>query len=426
MGNSDYLIVTIAVLFSAFFSGMEIAFIASNKIRLEIIKRKKGLNSRILKLFTENPNQYISTMLVGNNIALVVYGVFMAKILEPKILVWVHNEFLILLLQTLISTLIILIVAEFLPKALFRMISNSSLRFFAGPIAIFYFLFYPIVRFSLRLAHFLSSTFLGVQLSREKTQPVIRKVDLDDIISESSENQNVDEDIDTELKIFQNALDFSAVKLRECMIPRTEIVAVEQDTSIENLTALFVETGFSKIFIYKESIDNIIGYVSSQDLFKAPKSIRKMIRKVPFVPETMAAQNLLKIFIKERKNLAVVVDEFGAISGIVAFEDILEEIFGEIEDEYDNVEMVAKKLSDGSFVCSGRMEIDALNEQFDFGLRENDEYETLAGYILHHHGSFPHKGEIITDLEDDGNRYEILRASDTRIELIKVIPVGKS
>ncbi len=426
MGNSDYLIVTIAVLFSAFFSGMEIAFITSNKIRLEIIKRKKGLNSQILKLFTENPTQYISTMLVGNNIALVVYGIFMAKILEPKILVWVHNEFLILLLQTLISTLIILIVAEFLPKALFRMISNSSLRFFAGPIAVFYFLFFPIVRFSLQLAYFLSRVFLGVQLSREKTQPVIRKVDLDNIISESSENQNVDEDIDTELKIFQNALDFSAVKLRECMIPRTEIIAVEQDTSIENLTARFVETGFSKIFIYKESIDNIIGYVSSQDLFKAPKSIRKMIRKVPFVPETMPAQNLLKIFIKERKNLAVVVDEFGAISGIVAFEDILEEIFGEIEDEYDNVEMVAKKLSDGSFVFSGRMEIDALNEQFDFDLKENDEYETLAGYILHHHGSFPHKGEIITDLEDDGNCYEILRASDTRIELIKVTPVKKS
>ena len=421
MGDLSYLI--IAVVFSAFFSGMEIAFISSNKIRIEIIKKRKGITSRILKLFTENPNQYISTMLVGNNIALVIYGILMSKILEPRIALWVNdNDFLILLIQTLISTLIILITAEFLPKALFRMVSNSSLRVFAVPVAFFYYLFYPIVKFSLRLAHFLSKTFLGVQLSREKSQPVVSKMDLDDIIAENTENMSVDEDMDNELKIFQNALDFSDVKLRECMIPRTEVIAVDQTTSIDKLTDLFVETGYSKIFIYEDSIDSIIGYVSSLDLFKAPKSIKKMIRKAPIVPETMAAQNLLQIFIRERRSLAVVVDEFGGTSGIVSFEDILEEIFGEIEDEHDIVDVVAKKLSDGSYVISGKMEIDAINEQFDLGLEESDEYETLAGYILNHYGNFPKQGEVITDLVEDRNTYQILRASDTRIELVKVIP----
>ncbi len=415
--------ILLAILFSAFFSGMEIAFISSNKIRLEITKKQKNLRSRILKTFTENPNQFISTMLIGNNIALVVYGIYMAMALEPIIIRWVGDfEFLILLIQTLISTLVILITAEFLPKALFRLVSNTLLRAFAIPTALFYYLFYPVVIFSLQLSHGLAKVLLGVNLSREKRSTVISKMDLDDILSENSEQIEQDEEIDNELKIFQNALDFSSVKLRECMVPRTDVIAVEQDTSIDELTNLFVNTGYSKIFIFKESIDSIIGYVSSLDLFKSPKSIKTMIRKAPIVPETMAAQNLLSTFIQEKKSMAVVVDEFGGTSGIVSFEDILEEIFGEIEDEHDTVDVVAKKLSDGSYVLSGKIEIDTINEQFDLELEESDSYETLAGYILHHYGNFPKQGEIITDIGEKGNSYQILRASETRIELVKLIP----
>jgi len=412
-----------AIILSAFFSGMEIAFISSNKIRLEITKKQKNLTSRLLKTFTENPNQFISTMLIGNNIALVIFGIYMAKTLEPTIVNIIGDfDFLILLIQTIISTFIILITAEFLPKTLFRIVSNSLLRAFAVPTAFFYYLFYPFVIFSLHLAHWISRLFLGVDLSREKNKNVISKMDLDDILSENNEHVNVDEDIDNELKIFQNALDFSSVKLRECMVPRTDIVAVEQATSIEALTDLFVETGYSKIFIYQESIDQIVGYVSSLDLFKSPKSIKPMMRKVPFVPETMAAQNLLETFIQEKRSIAVVVDEFGGTSGIVSFEDILEEIFGEIEDEHDVEDLVAKRMSDGSYLFSGKMEIDHINEKFELEMMESDEYETLAGYILSHYGNFPKQGEVITDIEDDLNTYQILKASETRIELVKIIP----
>lgn len=412
-----------AIVLSAFFSGMEIAFISSNKIRLEITKKQKNLTSSLLKTFTENPNQFISTMLIGNNIALVVYGIYMAKLMEPTIINVVGDyDFLILLIQTILSTIIILITAEFLPKTLFRIVSNSLLRAFAVPTAFFYYLFYPFVIFSLNLAHWLSRFFLGVDLSREKNRNVISKMDLDDILSENNEHVNQDDNIDNELKIFQNALDFSSVKLRECMVPRTDIVAVEQNTSIEELTDLFVKTGYSKIFIFQDSIDQIVGYVSSLDLFKSPKSIKPMMRKVPFVPETMAAQNLLETFIQEKRSIAVVVDEFGGTSGIVSFEDILEEIFGEIEDEHDVEDLVAKRLSDGSYLFSGKMEIDHINEKFDLELMESEEYETLAGYILSNYGNFPKQGEVITDIEDDLNSYQILKASETRIELIKIIP----
>ncbi|MEA1874467.1 MAG: hemolysin family protein [Bacteroidota bacterium] len=421
MGDLPFIV--LAVLLSAFFSGMEIAFISSNKIRLEIAKKQKNLTSKLLKIFTENPNQFISTMLIGNNIALVIFGIYMAKVLEPTIIKIIGNyDLLILFIQTIISTVIILITAEFLPKTLFRIVSNLLLRVFAVPTAFFYFLFYPFVIFSLHLAHWFSRIFLGVDLSCEKNQNVISKMDLDDILSENSEHVEQDEDIDNELKIFQNALDFSSVKLRECIVPRIDIVAVEQATSIEELTDLFVETGYSKIFIYKESIDQIVGYVSSLDLFKSPKSIKPIMRKTPFAPETMAAQNLLETFIQEKRSIAVVVDEFGGTSGIVSFEDILEEIFGEIEDEHDIEDLVAKQLSDGSFLFSGKMEIDHINEQFELDVLESDEYETLAGYILSNYGNFPKQGEVITDIEDDLNSYQIIKASETRIELVKIIP----
>jgi CBS domain containing-hemolysin-like protein len=420
MEDLPFLIITI--LFSAFFSGMEIAYISSNKIRIEILKKQKNLNSRILTLFTENPSQYISTMLVGNNIALVIYGILMAGLLKPVIYNWVgNNDFVILLIQTLISTLIILVFGEFLPKTLFRTISDSSLRFFSIPLVIFFYLFYPVVLFSLTISQFLSRHLFGIRLSQEKSQTIISKMDLGDIIHDTQELSN-EQHIDNEFKIFQNALDFNEVKLRECMVPRTEIVAVDEKSGIKELAKLFVETGYSKIFIYKESVDQIIGYVNSIDLFKSPKSIQKMLHHAPIVPETMAAQNLLKIFIQKKRSIAVVVDEFGGTSGIVSFEDILEEIFGEIEDEHDTVDVVSQEQPDGSFIFSGKMEIDAINEQYGMELEESDEYETLAGYILNHYGNFPKQGEIIKNIASDKNTYQILKASDTRIELVKLIP----
>jgi CBS domain containing-hemolysin-like protein len=361
-------------------------------------------------------------MLVGNNIALVVYGIFMASLIKPTLTSWVgENDFVILLLQTLISTLIILISAEFIPKTLFRTISDSSLKIFALPIAFFYYLFFPIVKFSLRLSNILSSVFLGVKPVGTLDATVIKKVDLGIIIEENEERFDNDSEMDNELKIFKNALDFSEVRLRECMVPRTEIVSVELSASIEELTKMFVDTGRSKIFVYQDSVDKILGYVSSSDLFRSPKSIKKMVRNVPIVTETMAAQNLLELFIKERRSIAVVVDEFGGTSGIVSFEDILEEIFGEIEDEHDKVDIVENVLSDGSFVFSGRIEIDRLNDKFDLNLVESDSYETLAGYILNHYGNFPTQGEVITNIENDDNTYQILKATDTRIELVKII-----
>ncbi|MDA3820474.1 MAG: hemolysin family protein [Candidatus Delongbacteria bacterium] len=420
MNLLPYILITL--LFSAFFSVMEIAFISSNKLRLEITKKENKLSSKILSHFSEYPSRYISTMLVGNNIALVIYGILMATLLKPDIARLVNDhDGLILLIQTIISTLIILVFAEFIPKVLFKTVSNQSLKLFAVPLAFFYMIFYPIVRISLWLST-LGTRLLGVKIKNVKQALVLSKVDLDDFISESNGEHEEEDSIDKELKIFQNALDFGDIRLRECMVPRTDIVAVDLNTDIPTLTQQFIESGYSKIFIFKDNIDSIVGYVRSHDLFKNPGSLKTMLRKPLIVPETMKAQDMLTLFIKENKNITVVVDEFGGTSGIVSIEDLLEEIFGEIEDEYDITDITEKQLPDGSYVFSGKIEIDYLNEKYDFNLKASDEYETLAGYLLYLHESFPNQGEIIRDPDYEKHAFQVLKSGTTRIELIKLIP----
>lgn len=418
---SDLIIIIISVLLSAFFSGMEIAFVSSNKLRLEITKKQGNTSSRILTRFTETPSRFISTMLVGNNIALVVYGVFMAKTLEPWIVGWAGNTaFIVLLIQTIISTLIILVTAEFMPKALFRIVSNASLRLFAIPIYVFYILFFPLVNFSLWLSGKLAWIFSGIDITEKNADYVARKVDIDHFINETNGNDKEEPQIDKKLKIFQNALDFSEIKIRECMVPRTEITAVHIDENLEQLRDLFIDTGYSKIFVYDDTIDKILGYVGSHDLFKSPKSIRNMLKKAPIVPESMSAQKLFELLLDEQKSIALVVDEFGGTSGIVSIEDILEEIFGEIEDEHDSNELIETQVSEKEFIFSGRLEIDQLNEKYHLGFSESEEYETLAGYILYHHGNIPSKGEELHIKDTRTFRFQMLRISSTRIELVKL------
>ncbi|MGC9331269.1 MAG: hemolysin family protein [Bacteroidales bacterium] len=402
---------------------MEIAFISSNKLRLEITKQENKLSSKILSHFSEYPSRYISTMLVGNNIALVIYGMLMATLLKPDIARLVNdNDSLILLIQTIISTLIILVFAEFIPKVLFKTVSNQSLKLFAVPLAFFYIFFYPIVRISLWLST-IGNRLLGVKIKNVKQAQVLSKVDLDDFISESS---GEDEEKDSIEKIFQNALDFGDIRLRECMVPRTDIVAVDLNTDIPTLTQQFIESGYSKIFIYKGNIDSIVGYVRNHDLFKNPESLKSMMRKPLIVPETMKAKDMLTLFIKENKNIAVVVDEFGGTSGIVSIEDLLEEIFGEIEDEYDTTDIIEKQLPDGNYVFSGKVEIDYLNDKYNLNLKTSDEYETLAGYLLYIYESFPNQGEIIRDPNYEKYTFQVLKSGSTRIELIKLICAGQN
>lgn len=419
----DWIIIFVSILFSAFFSGMEIAFITSNKLRLELASKESGLRSRILSLFNNNPSRYISAMLIGNNLVLVVYGIFMAKILEFPISQYVNNEFYILLLQTIISTLIILFLGEFLPKTLFRAVSNSALRTFSIPLVIFYYLFYPIaaatVWFSSKVIRLISKS--GVDYTIEER--VFGKLDIDDII-EKSKTDNKQSKSSQELRMFQNAMDFSTIKLRECIIPRNNIVAIPINTDIPDVREKFIESGHSNILIFKDNIDQIEAYVNVKDIFKNPQKLRNIMRQVLIVPETMSAKKLFENLVKDNKSLAVVVDEFGSTSGMVTIEDILEEIFGEFEDEHDVPEMGVQITNDGDFILSGRQEIDAFNEEFGFDLSESDEYETMAGYILFHTGIFPKEGNVLT-IYDNGKtfKFKILKVQDTKIEKLMLYDI---
>jgi len=412
----DWIILFIAILFSAFFSGMEIAFAASNKLRLELASKETGISSKILALFNNNPSRYISAMLIGNNLVLVIYGIFMAKVLENPITQYVTNEFYVLLLQTLISTLIILFVGEFIPKTLFRAVSNSALKTFSIPLVIFYYLFYPIatatVWFSYKVIHLFSKSGVDYTI-RER---VFSKLDIEDII-EKSKAENKMSQSSQELRIFQNAMDFSTIKLRECIIPRNNIIAVSINTDIPELRDKFIESGHSNILVYKDNIDQIEAYVNVKDIFKNPQKLRNIMRQVLIVPETMSAKKLFENLVKENKSIAVVVDEFGSTSGMVTIEDILEEIFGEFEDEHDSPEMGVVITNDGNFILSGRQEIDIFNEEYGFDLTESDEYETIAGYILFHTGVFPKEGSILT-INDNGKnfKFKIIKLQDTKIE----------
>ncbi|MCZ4693865.1 HlyC/CorC family transporter [Ancylomarina euxinus] len=414
--NNLFIILAMLAL-SAFFSGMEIAFIAANKLRMELDRSKNTVTSRIINVFTSHPSHYISTMLVGNNIALVVYGIMMAKILEPTIALWVESELFIMTLQTLFSTFLILFTAEFLPKTLFRLNPNFSLNFFAVPVMFFYVIFYPVTVVIMMFSKSIISRVLNTDITEEAESRAFGKVDLDHLVQEGQDRQTVMEDEEHNMKLFRNALDFSNVKLRECFVPRTEIEAMEIGGEIQELTQRFIETGYSRIMIYKESIDNIIGYVHSSVLFRNPQSIKAALSRVLIVPETMAAHKLLKLFTREQKSVAIVVDEFGGTSGMVTIEDIMEEIFGEIEDEHDSIDLVEEQLSETEFIFSGRIEIDYLNDKYRLELPESDDFETLNGFIIFNHESIPSVNEII---RIEGFKIQIIEVSNTRISKVKL------
>ena len=409
----NWIIIVLALILSAFFSGMEIAFVTSNKLKLEIATKKDGFNSRVLALITKDSSQYISTMLVGNNLVNVVYSIFLAKVLAAP-LAPLGNEMLILLLQTVIATVIVLFVAEFLPKTLFRILSDSALKTFALPVAFFYFLFYPVVVISVWIARLITRIF-GVRIDDHQKNNMFSKVDIEDIIDNSTDFSSSAKSAQ-ELKIFQNAMDFSSIKLRECIIPRNKILAVQVNDSIEDVRRMFVETGHSNLLVYKENVDDIIGYVNIKDIFKNPQKLRNIMRQILVVPETMSAKKLFGRLITTNRSIAVVVDEFGSTCGIVTVEDILEEIFGEFEDEHDLHELSVVVNKDGNYVMSGLEDVETFNEEYGYSLTESDEYETIAGYIMYFSGNFPKTGEIVTINDNDVSyRFRILEIKGTKI-----------
>ena len=405
----------ITLLFTAFFSAAEIAFISSNKLLFELENKTSSITFKILNKFYSNGNQFISCMLLGNNIALVIYGLFMARALTPLMAQFLSGDLLILLIQLLIATVFILFAGEFIPKTVARFNPNFFLSLFAIPLYIIYIVLYPVSRFASWTAN-LILRILGVKISAGNNKGLGRH-DLDYFIQKTIEDAPENVELDTEVRFFQNAMEFSQVKVRDCMVPRTEIVAVGKEVSLEELTSKFVETGFSKIIVYEGDIDNIAGYIHSWELFVQPEDWTKSIVSLTVVPENMAANKLMKTMLAEKKSMVVVVDEFGGTSGIVTLEDLVEEIFGEIEDEHDIKLFTAKKLSDNTYVLSGRMEIDRVNEMFDLDIPESDEYITVAGYILNHYQNFPKLNETVMI---ERMEFKILRVTQTKIELVKL------
>lgn len=407
--------IVISMIFSAFFSGMEIAFVSSNRMLAEMDKDKQGFSSRLLQNFYHHPNNFVSTMLVGNNIALVVYGILIAQLFDNTIFKGMDAAFTVPA-DTILSTLIVLFTGEFLPKTLFKSNPNRLLTIFAIPAYLCYVVLWPISRFSTMLSRIILRIF-GFKVEKEKNDDAFTKVDLDYLVQTSIDNAENEDDIDEEVKIFQNALDFADTKVRDCMVPRTEIKAVEDNCSLDELMTVFVDSGKSKIIVYHEDIDHITGYIHSAEMFREPEKWLENIQQMPFVPETMTARKLMQMFLQQKKSLAVVVDEFGGTSGIVSLEDIVEEIFGEIEDEHDSSNLVAKRLSDGEYMLSGRLEIDAINEKFDLDLPESEDYMTLGGLILHYYQSFPKLNEIV---KIGRFEFRIIKNTMTKIELVKL------
>lgn len=418
MENAIYIIWSLV--FSAFFSGMEIAFVSSNKLRFELNKKQKDLTSSILSIFYRHPQRYISTMLVGNNISLVIYGILMAKILEPG-LGFLGNQFLITFTQTIIATILVLITGEFLPKTIFRINPNLWLRVFSWLLYTFYILLYPVSGFSSWLSIRILR-IIGVKVIQGSQENIFSRIDLNYLIQESFDNEQSETEFENEVKIFQNALDFSKVRLRDCFVPRTEIIALEYNTSLDTLKQTFIETGLSKIPIYKSDIDNIIGYIHSSEMFQHQNEWKKYINQIPIVPENMAAQKLMKIFMQQKKSIAVVVDEFGGTAGIITLEDIMEEIFGEIEDEHDNRDYTAEKTGENEYLLSGRLEVKNANTKFNLNIPESEEYDTIAGFILNHHQHFPKLNEV---LKIEGFSFKCVKVTNNRIELVKITVFNK-
>jgi CBS domain containing-hemolysin-like protein len=409
------ILILVSILFSAFFSGMEIAFISSNKLRIEIDKKQKKAFSALVSFFTKHPSRFIATMLVGNNVALVIYGITFAMLLEEPIrnMVGSNADAAVLLVQTLISTLIILLTAEFLPKTLFRINPNNSLRLMSPPIMLFYVILYPVTMLTIAISNFNMKYLLRISPDTETSEPVFGKVDLDHFLTTLKPEQITNGEETGELKIFKNALEFSGLKVRECMIPRTEVIALEVDSPLDDLAERFIETGLSRILIYSDTIDNVIGYVNSKDLFRKPERIKSHLKSIQIVPETLPVNKLLTGFIKDGKSIALVVDEFGGTSGMITTEDIIEEIFGEIEDEHDTSDLVEKELGKNLLLLSGRHEIDYLNEKYFLDIPVSEEYDTLAGYIIYHYESIPEKD---TTVEIDNFLITITDVSSNRIE----------
>ena len=401
---------------SAFFSGMEIAFVSSNRMLAEMDREGNGIAKKIISKFYNHPNGFVSTMLVGNNIVLVVYGILVARLFDSTIFSSLDDGMKVTA-DTLLSTLVILFTGEFLPKILFKNNANRLLSVFSVPAYLFYILLWPISRFSTLMSKCLLR-IVGIRMEAEADDEGFSKVDLDYLVQSSIENAHSDEEINEEVKIFQNALDFSDCKVRDCMVPRTEVNAVDvNDCTVDELMQKFVESGNSKIIVYEGDIDHIIGYIHSSEMFRNRDNWRQCVCKMPFVPETMAAQKLMHIFLQQKKSLGVVVDEFGGTSGIVSLEDIVEEIFGDIEDEHDSTKYIATQVGDNEYMLSARLEIDMVNDLFDLDLPESDDYMTVGGYILHEYQSFPKLNEVITI-----GRYEfrIIKSTMTKIELVKL------
>ncbi len=410
------LIIIVFLLLSAFFSGMEIAFVSSDRIRLELDKKEKGITGKILRKLTQSPSDFITTMLVGNNVALVVYGLFMGDLVTELLLKHIGklNSFNELLIQTVITTLVILFTAEFLPKVVFQLYSNKLLKFFAIPAYLIYLLFWPVTRFILWISNLILKLIFKTE--NNEVQQAISKMELGKFISEQLKDNKEEDDTYNELKILNNALDFADVKAREVMVPRIEIEAVDINTNIDELRKKFIETGMSKIIIYDDNIDNIIGYVHSFDMFKNPKNIAEVLRDVLFVPETIPINDLLNEMTKKKKNIAIVLDEYGGTSGLITLEDIIEEIFGEIEDEHDKNELFEKQLDEHTFILSGRHEIEDLNEKYNLDIPEDESYETLGGYILDKIGEIPEEGD-----EFDIDHFHIKINKTSPNQILKVI-----
>lgn len=426
--DTSIIIATIVILLlSGFFSGMEIAFVSSSKLRFEMDREEQGFSARLIDTFYRHPNSFISTLLVGNNIALVIYGILMAKIVSALILIplGIHqpdgncpNEALCLFLQTILATLIVLVTGEFLPKTLFRLNPNKMMRIFALPAYIFYIVLWPISKFTSSLGKLLL-WMMGKKVKKAEPEKTFSREDLDYLIQSNIDKAADEEDIEDEVKIFQNALDFSSVKVRDCIVPRTEITAVPVDTSLQGLRMQFVESGHSKIIVYKEDIDDIVGYIHTVEMFRLEEGEdwTKHVREVSIVPETMNAQKLLGIFISQKRSLAVIVDEFGGTSGIVTMEDLVEEIFGEIEDEHDSKNYTARQTAPNEYLLSGRLEIAQANELLDLDLPESDEYLTVGGLILHEFQNFPKLNEPVRFGHWE---FKVTKKTTTKIELVQL------
>ncbi|WP_166922793.1 hemolysin family protein [Flavobacterium poyangense] len=411
-------IIILCLILSAFFSGMEIAFISSNKIYLEIEKKQDNFLSQILTKLTGNPSKFIAAMLIGNNVALVVYGFFMGDLILNQIigLGYHFSEVASLLIQIVISTFIILITAEFLPKVFFQIYANSLIKFFAIPAYLFYRLFYYISTFFIWISDFILKKFFKTE--GDQVQLYFSKVELGNYINEQMSSVEDSEEVDSEIQIFQNALEFSGVKARDIMTPRTEIVAVDLFDSVEELKEVFIETGYSKIVVNQNSLDDIVGYVHSFDLFKKPKTIKSVLMTVEFVPETISIKDALNLLIKKRRNVAVVLDEHGGTAGIITIEDIVEELFGEIEDEHDlDEELIELTLGEGKYLFSTRLDVEYLNETYKLGIPEEDSYGTLGGFIVNSTKEIPQKGEEIVI---DNYHFVIEEATNKKIELVKM------